>query len=111
MVTGARNFGNGGTYDFGNVVTATANPTRFMIPVGWADPIPTIVLSAPAPMQPSQPRDHGDLSRGEPQGVLGSVLHHRSDKAECATAEGCTRRRLLHWSCWYVVACLQGENA
>ena len=45
MVTGVRYFGNDGTCDFGNVVTATVNPTRFMIPVGCADPIPMIVVS------------------------------------------------------------------
>ena len=64
MVTDVCNFSNEGTYDFGNVVTAMVDPTHFMIPVGWADPIPTFVVSFsdtvaakwPAPVRPSRPQ-------------------------------------------------------
>ena len=68
-----RTFGNGGTSDFGNVVTTTADSTSFTIPVWWADPIPTIVVSFSDTVECGRHDhgDHGDLIKREPQGVLG----------------------------------------
>ena len=54
-------------------MTTTADPTSFTIPVWWADPIPTIVVSFSDTVECGRHdlSDHGDLNKREPQCVLG----------------------------------------